>query len=202
MPEKSPYSLPQTTHLGYVHLTVSNLKNSLDFYQHSLGLQIHDQAGDTAFLSAGRSPLLALTEIPGAVLPPRRTGLYHFALLTPSRKALAGFLNHLITTQTRIQGASDHGVSEAIYMPDPDGNGIEIYRDRPREEWQYEEGGTLKMSNAPFDIDGVLAELDNPAHWQGMQPETILGHMHLHVAHIDQAREFYFNVIGFDLVMD
>ncbi|NJN83717.1 MAG: glyoxalase, partial [Caldilineaceae bacterium] len=114
---------------------------------------------------------------------------------------LARTLRHLGETQTRIGGWSDHAVSEAIYLTDPDGHGIEIYRDRPRSEWRYP-NGTLKMTVDPFDADGVLAELsgDQPA-WAGLHPETVIGHMHLQVNDIAAAEDFYVNSLGFDLVM-
>jgi catechol 2,3-dioxygenase len=107
----------------------------------------------------------------------------------------------LLETGSRVDGASDHLVSEAIYLPDPDGNGIEIYRDRPRSAWEYQ-NGVLKMDTAPFDYYGVLAELENdPSPWAGLHPDTVLGHMHLHVADLPQAVAFYEKALGFDLVL-
>ena len=187
--------------LGYVHLTVSDLERSLRFYERALGFQIHKQEGDNAHLGAGGDNLLVLQEEPGAVKLPGRTGLYHFAVLVPSRAALAQSLNNLIETETELQGFADHLVSEAIYLADPDGNGIEIYRDRPPSDWEYE-NGTLKMGTEPFDFEGVLAELQrSPQVWSGLHSETVLGHMHLHVADLGLAQVFYQDVLGFDLVM-
>jgi catechol 2,3-dioxygenase len=193
--------LHRDTRLGYVHLTVSDLERALVFYQRSLGFQIHRQEGDAAFLGAGRDDLLVLTEQPGAVRVPRTTGLYHFAILVPSRLELARVLRNLINTETALDGGADHMVSEALYLSDPDGNGIEIYRDRPRSDWEYV-SGTLKMGTDPLDYDGILAELKNDfGAWAGLPPDTILGHMHLHVADIPEAEEFYANIIGFDVMV-
>ncbi|MEZ4864020.1 MAG: VOC family protein [Caldilineaceae bacterium] len=192
---------PNTT-MGVVSLIVADLARSLRYYQHNIGLQLNRQADDAAWLGAGGQDLLHLTERPGARPVVRgRTGLYHFALLTPSRFELARTLQHLLDTQTPIGGASDHAVSEALYLSDPDGHGIEIYRDRPRETWEYP-NGTIKMTIDPFDGDGVLAELANGAPpWIGIDPATTMGHVHLHVAHIPAAEHFYGEVLGFDLMV-
>jgi len=189
------------TRLGYVHLTVSNLERALDFYQQSLGFQLHHREGDMACLGAGQDDLLVLTGRPGAVRVPRTTGLYHFAILVPSRLELARVLRNLVETETPLQGGADHMVSEALYLSDPDGNGIEIYRDRPRSDWEFV-GGVLKMGTDPLDYEGILAEIRNdPSTWTGMAPATTLGHMHLHVANIPEAEAFYTKAIGFDLML-
>lgn len=190
---------PDTT-VASVHLTVSNLERSLAFYQHALGFQIHGRNGKTARLGAGKADFLVLTEQPGAKPYPNRTGLYHFAILVPSRLELARSLKHLAETQTPLQGFADHLVSEAIYLADPDGNGIEIYRDRPRSEWRYS-NGAIQMATDPLDIDGVLAELKtHTEEWKGVHPDTRLGHMHLQVANIKDSEAFYCGVLGFDLM--
>jgi len=198
-------SLPPKTTVGVVALTVSDLDWSLSYYQNNLGLTLQRRENKTAWLGAGPSdislrPFLILTGEPGARHPGRTTGLYHFAILTPSRRALAQSLRQLAETHTPVSGFADHGVSEAIYLSDPDGNGIEIYRDRPRSEWPFE-NGALQMVSDPLDLDGIMAELnekDEP--WTGLHPDTVLGHMHLHVADIPQAVQFYRDVIGFDLM--
>lgn len=191
---------PDTT-LGYVHLTVSDLKRSLDYYQNALGFNLHKRKNGIAHLGAGKQDILVLTEVPGATRPRRASGLYHFATLVPSRLELAQSLKHIAETGTPVEGFADHLVSEAIYLSDPDGNGIEIYRDRPRSEW-YDEQGNFKIATDPLDLDGVLAELENAAtpSWRGLDPETKLGHMHLHVANLPQAESFYNGVLGFDLM--
>jgi len=153
-----PESIHPDAKIGAVHLTVANLDRSLDFYQNQLGFKLHRREGDTARLGAGGRDLLVLTQIPEAPHPRGTTGLYHFAILVPSRLELARSLRRIAETRTPVQGFSDHLVSEAIYLPDPDGNGIEIYRDRPRDEWPRDDG-RLRMATDPLDIDGILAEL-------------------------------------------
>ncbi|MCK6626032.1 MAG: VOC family protein [Anaerolineae bacterium] len=195
------FSIHPATTIGYVHLIVANLDRSLAFYQENLGFQLHRRDGDTAYLGAGGPDLLVLTEQPGARTVSGVTGLYHFAILTPSRLALAQSLRHLAETRTPLQGFSDHLVSEAIYLADPDGNGIEIYRDRPRSEWPRQ-NGQLQMATDPLDVQGILAELETqPAPWAGLEPETTIGHVHLHVATIPSAEAFYVETLGFDLIM-
>jgi catechol 2,3-dioxygenase len=195
-------SLPANLGLSCVHLNVRNLTRSLEFYQRTLGFQVHRQENDTAYLGAGRADLLALTERPTATRPPRATGLYHFAILTPSRFELAQSLRRLAETRTPLQGFSDHLVSEAIYLGDPDGHGIEIYRDRPRIDW-VDAQGNFRMGSEPLDVDGILAELgeESPA-WSGLHPDTVLGHMHLHVRHVPEAVKFYREVLGFDVMAE
>jgi len=190
------------TAIGATALIVPNLDRSLDYYQNNIGLQLRMRDGATAWLGVGGRDLLVLTEQPGArKVQQGRTGLYHFAILVPSRVELARTLRHLIDTRTPIGGASDHAVSEALYLTDPDGHGIEIYRDRPRAEWEFP-GGTLKMTVDPFDMQGVLAELNGsePA-WTGLHPGTTLGHIHLHVANIPATEHFYVDLLGFDLMV-
>ena len=193
-------SLPAETVLGYIFLTVSNLERALEFYQNSLGMRLHWRDRQTAGLGAGQQDLLRLAENPAARPVHRTTGLYHFALLTPSRVELARVLRQIILTKAPVQGFSDHGVSEAIYLADPDGNGIEIYRDRPREKWPFE-NGKLVMVVDPLDIQALLTELDGTSEdWAGLDPATTLGHVHLHVAELPVAESFYRDVIGFDLM--
>lgn len=191
---------PDTT-LGYVHLNVSDLTQALPFYQEVLGFQVHRREGDTAYLGAGHADILGLTERHGAVKPRFATGLYHFAVLVPSRVELARSLRRLVETEYPLQGFADHLVSEAIYLADPDDNGIEIYRDRPRSEW-YDAQGKIRMATDPLDVRGVLAELNgHDGAWRGLDAATKLGHMHLQVANVNQAKMFYSDVLGFDLIM-
>jgi catechol 2,3-dioxygenase len=194
--------LPPELSLGFVHLMVSDLDRSLAYYQNSLGFKLHSQdtAARTAFLGAGKAPLLALTEQPGAKHYRSHTGLYHFAILVPSRLELAHVLKHLANTQTPIDGFSDHLVSEAIYLSDPDHNGIEIYRDRPRKEW-FDAQGNFVMGSEPLDLENILHELDgqDPT-WHGLHPDTVLGHMHLHIRNIAEGQQFYTGLIGLDLM--
>ncbi len=191
--------LPADIKLGYVHLTVSDMARSLAYYQESIGLQLIGREGREASLGAGQGELLRLSEMPGAVRVPHRTGLYHFALLVPSRIALGLALRNLIATNTQLSGGADHLVSEALYLDDPDGNGIEIYRDRPREEWTLR-NGRPQMDTLPLDYEGILGDGEASGELGAhLAEETMLGHMHLHVANLTPAIAFYRDVIGFEL---
>lgn len=194
------FTIDPQTHMGRVHLTVADLNRSLNYYRQRIGLVLIRQEGRTAYLGAGERELLVLTEQSGARPMRRTTGLYHFALLTPSRLALARTLQHLIATETPITGASDHAVSEALYLTDPDGHGIEIYRDRPRSEWEYP-NGQLKLVTEPFDVAGVLGELNGrTTPYTNIHPDTVMGHVHLHVANIPDAEMFYGQLLGFEIM--
>lgn len=193
-------SIDANTTLDFVHLTVSDFNRALPFYQEVLGLQLNRQQNGTAHLGAGGKDIVVLTENPSAKRARRTSGLYHFAILVPSRFALAQSLKRIVEKQVPVQGFADHIVSEAIYLPDPDGNGIEIYRDRPRDDW-YDAQGNFLIGTEPLDIDNLLAELDGPDQtWRGFDPATKLGHMHLHVANIAAAEKFYIDTLGFDLM--
>ena len=153
--------------IGHVHLKVADIDRALGFYHDVLGFDVTQRYGDqAAFLSAGgyhHHIGLNTWESKGAPPPPRNTtGLYHVAILYPDRKTLADALRRLVDAGIRIDGATDHGVSEAIYLSDPDGNGVELYRDRPKEEWPRPAEGDegVAMFNAPFDLQALLAELD------------------------------------------
>lgn len=190
------------TRLGPVHLVVSNLARALRFYGDVLGLRAGERRdGNVDLVADGMTPLVVLKERPDArPKPPRTTGLYHFALLLPSRADLALWLRHLAEAGYPLQGAADHLVSEALYLADPDGNGIEIYADRPRDAWPRRDG-QVQMATDPLDVPGLLSELngdDRP--WEGVPAGMRVGHVHLHVADLDQAQAFYCDNLGFDLV--
>jgi catechol 2,3-dioxygenase len=187
--------------LGAVELTVADMSRALGFYEGLLGLQPHE-VGDgerRVELRAGTAPLLRLYERPGARRkPPRTTGLYHVALLAPSRRELARTLARLAEARYPLGGASDHLVSEALYLDDPDGNGLEIYADRPRAAWPRA-GREVRMAVDPLDLAGLLAERgDEP--WTGMAAATVIGHIHLHVASLPETEAFYGGVLGFELM--
>ena len=192
---------PPDTKMGPVALTVSDLGRSIRFYVNTLGFTLIQREDHWASLGAGGDALLDLVELPGArPKPPRTTGLYHFAILLPSRLDLARSLRHLAEARWPLQGAADHLVSEALYLADPDGNGIEIYRDRPRSEWLYR-AGQVQMATDPLDIDGVLGELaQDGRQWEGLPAGAVIGHVHLHVADLRQAEDFYCGVLGFDVM--
>ena len=161
---KNDYSAPDQTRIGHVHLKVSDLERALAFYRDLLGFEVTTMYGqDAAFLSAGgyhhHIGLNTWHSKGGPPAPRNSAGLYHTAILYPARKDLAKVLQRLTDNDYPISGASDHGVSEAIYLNDPDGNGVELYRDRPREEWTYTEDGSVKMVTEQLDIDDLLAEL-------------------------------------------
>lgn len=191
--------LPDQTTLGAVELTVKDLDRAVAFYTGRLGLEEHGREGGSALLGGeGGEGFLRLVENPAAKPARRSTGLYHFAVLVPTRQDLARSLARLAATRTALEGASDHGVSEALYLADPDENGIEIYRDRRREQWPRE-GGGLVMRTEPLDLEDLLAELDDPKAGAAMPAGTRLGHVHLHVADLDAALRFYRDVLGFEL---
>lgn len=189
---------PGTT-VGPVHLIVHDLKSEREFYEQRLGLRAREAGPGVVALAADGPDLLRLTERPDAPRVRRATGLYHFAILTPSRPALGASLRRLAETRTPLHGASDHLVSEALYLADPEANGIEIYRDRPREEWPFE-NGELRMASDPMDLDALVREASD-APWRGIAPGTRMGHVHLRVAHLDDSVEFYRDVLGFDLML-
>jgi len=191
------------TSVGSVSLTVADLDRSRAFYERAIGLRATElDDGALAFGVAGESPLVELRGDSSAPLLNRRApGLYHLAILLPTRLDLAFALARLAETRWPLDGASDHLVSEALYLSDPDGNGIEIYRDRARAEWQYT-AGQLEMSTLALDLDDVLAELRSASELQLAAPAgTTIGHVHLQVADLREAEDFYHGVLGFDVMV-
>ena len=191
-------ALPAETRMGPVELTVSDLERSLDYYRDAIGLGVREQGAGRASLG-GDSDLLVLEEVPGAQPAPRNTGLFHFALLVPERRDLATWLAHAIREEVPLTGVSDHFVSEALYLRDPDEHGIEIYADRPRELW---EGQVARMTTEPLDLENLLGELADPETepFEGLPGGTAMGHVHLQVAEIPETLRFYRDLLGFDLM--
>ncbi|MBA9026552.1 MULTISPECIES: VOC family protein [Bacillaceae] len=186
------------TFVGEVSINVMELERAITFYQEIIGLQVLERTDRKAVLTTdGKTPLLTL-EQPTDVIPKegRTSGLYHFALLLPTRADLSVFLRHLLQTGYRF-GASDHYVSEALYISDPDGNGIEIYWDRPSSEWTWADG-EVAMATEPLDGESLLAESN--AEWSGLPADTLMGHIHLHVADLQKTDEFYVKGLGFTVV--
>jgi catechol 2,3-dioxygenase len=184
---------PQTT-VGAVHLTVADLDRSERWYAHALGLDAARDDG-VARLSVGGNELLVLYEERGAQPVRGHTGLYHYALLVPQRSDLARWLAHVAQERIPLTGLSDHFVSEAIYLRDPDGHGIEIYRDRPRERWEHV-GNTIRMGVEPLDVEDLLSASGGGT---ALVPAgTRMGHVHLHVADLGAAAAFYRDALGFD----
>lgn len=204
--------------MGLVELSVADLDRSLEYWQRAIGLRVLSRENGTAELGAGSAvgqadgarpddrapaaplgtdtPLLRFVEQPGAVPDAGHTGLYHVALLVPDRPALARFLAHVAEERVPLQGLSDHAVSEAIYLRDPDWHGIEVYADRPRAEW---EGRVWdRMTTVPLDVDGLLAEADGP--FEGLPDGTTMGHVHFRVRDVDETVAFYRDVLGMGLM--
>jgi catechol 2,3-dioxygenase len=195
--------IPPETHIGKVRLRVADVEDLSAFYERVLGLRVVSRDGGLVRLGTeGGAALIELVSAPDA---PRAsgfsTGLFHFAVLVPDRVELARALRRVAETGWRLTGASDHLVSEALYLRDPEGNGIEIYRDRPREQWSRD-NGELRMATLPLDLDGILSELsageDAP---NGMAAGTTMGHVHLQVADIPAAEGFYNGGIGLDVMV-
>jgi catechol 2,3-dioxygenase len=185
--------------MGAVHLTVSDLDRSLDYYRGAIGLRVLEAGAGRASLGADGTELLALVEEPGARPAEGHTGLFHFALLLPERASLARWLAHAARDRVPLTGLSDHDVSEAIYLRDPDRHGIELYADRPRELWE----GKVRerMTTMPLDTENLLGELADPETepFGGLPEGTRMGHVHLCVAEIPGTIGFYRDLLGFDL---
>jgi catechol 2,3-dioxygenase len=190
------------TRLGHVHYTTASLERQLAFYQNILGFKLHWREGDSAGLGAGGEDLLRLTELLGARQVRRTTGLYHTAFLVPTRWDLAQLLKSIAETRTPIQGMSDHGTHHAIYLPDTEGNGIELAWDFPKEKWPktFEEMLRNNRGLAPETVFSALADSDAP--WEGLNPGTTVGHVHLHVSQLAPTDHFYREILGFGLPFD
>jgi catechol 2,3-dioxygenase len=191
-------TLAPETRLGTVELTVTDLERSIAFYERSIGLRLHRRERAVAALGAGGEDLLELVEEPDARPAGRHAGLYHVALLHPTRLELARAARRLAETRTPVQGASDHGISEAIYLPDPDGNGLELAADRPREVWP--DLGTMAGGPHPLDLGGLFDEVSEEDVREHADPGLTVGHVHLHVGDLDAALRFYRDALGFELM--
>jgi len=196
------YRLPEATHLGRVRLQVADLDRSLMFYENVLGLRVVRRADDSASLGphGDDREIVHLRQLRSARPVPRRglLGLYHFAILLPDRASLGRFLAHLGEIGA-YAGMSDHFVSEAIYLTDPDGLGIEVYADRPRDAWRYDER-QIYMTTNHLDVNDLISAARGEK-WSGMPAGTVLGHVHLYVGDIDKAEAFYHDALGFDKVV-
>jgi catechol 2,3-dioxygenase len=198
---ESVFTLPPQTEVSLVTLKVASLDRSLAFYTQLIGLQELRRDEASAVLGAGERPILRLLETPGArPQPPSTTGLYHAAILWPDRHSLALKIAQLQAHGLPL-GQSDHLVSEAFYLSDPDGNGLELYRDRPRHEWTWQDQ-LVRMAIQPIDFESFFSEIrqDDPALNDASAPVgTRLGHIHLRVAEISEAEQFYHGLLGFDV---
>lgn len=192
------YRLPAATRLGRVVLQVADVTRSLQFYEQTLGLRVVHRDGSRAALAAHGDdrPLVELVERSGVRAAGQGLlGLYHFAILVPDRATLGRFVRHLAERGVRA-GAGDHLVSEAFYLRDPDGLGIEIYADRPREAWTRQ-GRELMIATDPVDLEGLIAAAGETT-WTGMPSGTVIGHVHLHVGDLAQGSAFFSDALGFD----
>jgi catechol 2,3-dioxygenase len=185
-----------------VTLTVADLDRSVDYYANSIGLGINARENGTARMGVPGRDLVVLDEQecarPGHG---RTTGLFHLALLVPERADLAAWLAHAAPAGVRLTGASDHFVSEALYLRDPDGHGIEIYADRPRDTWTTLEDGSLNIGTVALDLHDLM-RAKGDSDFDGMRDGTVMGHVHLQVAHLEENRRFYTDLLGLDLMIE
>ncbi|MBA3467800.1 MAG: VOC family protein [Gemmatimonadaceae bacterium] len=199
--------LPTDARIGRADLRVADLGRAIEFYRDLLGLELTaGRDGRTALAAEGGSELLTLREVPGIQrrpARPRSTGLYHVALLVPTRRDLGRALLGLNAAGYPLRGLSDHTVSESIYLDDPDGNGLEIYADRPRSSWQWN-NGKVHITTDPMDVEGVIAAAEktgDDSQWGGLPSSTVVGHIHFTVANLDASVGFYRDVVGLDEVI-
>lgn len=184
--------MPADTSLVRLSLRVRDLDAVLDYYTGALGFEV-ERDGGVSLVLAGRRFVIDLVHEPHAPLRPYPcVGLYHFALVVPDRAALGAIFRRVVDEKVELEGMADHGVSEALYLRDPEGNGIELYHDRPRSEWPYEDG-RIAMVSTPLDVDGVIGSAAGPA---GLAADTRFGHIHLHVPSLQGAEAFYAGELG------
>lgn len=189
------------TYVETVSLNIKDLNRSLDFYTNTIGFTIKEQDGTRAELTAdGENVLLILNQVDKERTHPRAAGLYHFALLLPTREDLALITMHLAAKRIPL-GSADHHVSEALYLDDPDGNGIEIYIDREPEQWIWNDG-QVHMVTDPLNAEDLLKNRPDPADFKGLPKDTIMGHVHLHVSELQKTDEFYTEGLGFEVILN
>jgi catechol 2,3-dioxygenase len=203
------FRIPPSSLPGRVSLTVADLDRQIAFYESVLGLQLHGRDGNTARMGAGGDDLVHLTQIPGAVRHPRTTGIYHFAILLPSRRELARAVARLFSLRWP-NAPTDHVMTKTTYLDDPEGNNIELYADTPEDgEWSFADGqfyarwadGRPSNGREPLDVEALLTHLEKDDRLDlPMPPETRMGHFHLHVADLAASRRFYHDVLGFDVM--
>ncbi|WP_083637383.1 VOC family protein [Pararhizobium arenae] len=200
-PTSAPtHAIEMPAYVDHSHLVVRDLPMISAWYQDIMGLKPLENTASGEVLGVDGHPLLTLTTQGNADLAPRNApGLFHTAFLMPNRTELGRWLTHIAHNNVPLQGASDHLVSEAIYLGDPEGNGIEVYRDRPRAEWDYLQDGMVKMATLPLDLQAIYDEAPKDT-WDGMPDGTAIGHIHLQVSNIPEANNFFRGVLGLDLM--
>ena len=183
---------------SHLQLKVRNLESSVAFYKTILGFDVLEQDGNTVYLTHdNKSSMLSLVEQADAISHQGYAGLYHIAFLLPTRKDLGNIIQHFIAHDVRV-GAGDHDVSEALYLNDPDGNGIEIYSDRPKEDWRWDGSDQVYMTTEQLNVPSILADADGQ--WNGLPAGTVIGHVHLSVADLAASEKFYTQVLDFEVV--
>lgn len=197
-----PFAADAPTHIGRIGIVARDAAAMSQYYQQIVGLRELANSGGHITLGAGDLPLMEI-EQSNAVRPddPRSAGLYHTAFLLPSRTDLGRWIRHAIEKRIRVDGAADHLVSEALYLTDPEGNGIEIYADRPADSWDWE-GRSVRMATDPLDADGILASAAGAPAWDGAPGNSIIGHVHLRVGDVRAAEGFWNRDVGFDTVLN
>lgn len=196
----STHAVDMPAFVDHSHLTVIDLPMVSSFYQKAMGLSVLEKSASGETLGVAGRPLLTLTTGSNAARAPRNApGLFHTAFLVPDRKELGRWLAHAAHNNIALTGASDHLVSEAIYLDDPEGNGIEIYRDRDRSEWTYVPDGTVKMATNRLDLQALYDEAPKDE-WAGQESGTVIGHLHLQVSDIPQADAFFQGILGLDVM--
>lgn len=195
------FHTPPAIHVEHVKLNVSDIKQAIEFYTETLGFSLLDNNNQSATLTAnGETSLLSLHQPDHPEPKGRTSGLFHFAILLPKRSDLAAITLQLANKNIRF-GSADHSVSEALYLNDPDGNGIEIYIDRPADQWNWNEG-QVEMTTEPLDFENLLKDFNPNEQWNGMPEGTVMGHLHLHVGDLDSAVKFYTEGLGLEVVCE
>jgi len=200
MTSETSYALTRPAHVGHSHLVVKDLAAVSGFYQSMLGLKVIEKTASGEVLGVAGLPLLTLTTDSNAQTAPRNAaGLFHTAFLMPDRTELARWLRHAAHNNVVLDGASDHLVSEAIYLSDPEGNGIEIYADRPHDVWKFHQDGQVEMATNRLDLQALYDSAPDDR-WNGMADGTAIGHIHLQVGNIPEADAFYRDVLGLKIM--
>ena len=193
----NPFGLEPRTTVGKVTLNVADLAMLTDYYERVIGLTTLERSSSTVEMGVAERPLLRLVEQPNGKQYRNSVGLYHFALLLPTRSELGRWLKHMATNQYAITGGSDHLVSNAIYLNDPEGNGIEVYWDLPSEDWLYDKDNNIKIGSYPLDYQALGADAAEGA-FERMPDGTTMGHVHLQTNDVTQTVDFFTSVLGFD----